>query len=289
MADVRALLAAEKQARRIQHPHLTYTHSGALLCNVCDLNVKSEQLWPGHLKSLNHRKNVQKTSEQAPISKAVKRKRAGDEVQDESSRDFEVDSRKKPKSSAESTPTLPLPPDERSPDPLNQGVAVVSNEPEPSRMSHSPAASDPAPLSVIKQPNDDQLEDELAAFERDIAPLAQPDYASATITAAPVSATELQVQQKQNPVQRREDEAEAEKEDETNRMMEEFEVMEEMEDRVKKLRARREALRGSNDQRQGSMVENVALPPLETPSALPPEIQPLEDSDNEDDEDDWYR
>ncbi|RMD44856.1 hypothetical protein DV735_g449, partial [Chaetothyriales sp. CBS 134920] len=42
-ADVRALLAAERKARRISHPLLTYTRSGQLLCNACQLNVREEQ------------------------------------------------------------------------------------------------------------------------------------------------------------------------------------------------------------------------------------------------------
>src|ERR1700755_2065588 len=79
MTDVRALLAAERQSRRISHPHLSYAKSGILLCNVCNLNVKSEALWDGHLKSANHRKNVAaQASRQASIDggtgKGVKRK-----------------------------------------------------------------------------------------------------------------------------------------------------------------------------------------------------------------------
>ncbi|RMZ81704.1 hypothetical protein DV737_g2433, partial [Chaetothyriales sp. CBS 132003] len=57
-ADVRALLAAERKARRISHPLLTYTKSGQLLCTVCQLNIKSEALWEGHLRSANHRRNA---------------------------------------------------------------------------------------------------------------------------------------------------------------------------------------------------------------------------------------
>ncbi|RMZ90391.1 hypothetical protein DV736_g2384, partial [Chaetothyriales sp. CBS 134916] len=79
--DVRALLAAERKARRISHPLLTYTKSGQLLCNVCQLNVRSEALWEGHLRSANHGKNaaskaaaVEGTEKSGGGKKGVKRK-----------------------------------------------------------------------------------------------------------------------------------------------------------------------------------------------------------------------
>jgi len=283
MADVRALLAAERHSRRISHPHLTYSKTGALTCTVCDLNIKSEQLWPGHLKSLNHRKNVQKKTE-TPVRPA-KRKIDSIEKDEEQERNYEVDSRKKPKSAPESQRhTSPAPDTERDPPPL----------PVPSEQEPQPFHSDQAPSqqqhSMPPQvpPAADVDEDEWAAFERDVADVAEPDFATATIEAAPVSAAQLAEQQRTNTVQQREDEAEAEKEDESRRMEEEFDVMEEMEDRVKKLRARREALRipdpDPEPARPGTVDAKNEVP---RGNSHPAEQAATEDSSG-DDEDDWY-
>lgn len=285
MADVRALLAAEKQSRRIFHPHLTYSKSGALTCNVCNLNIKSEQLWPGHVKSLNHRKNVQKTSVEPP--RPAKRKIESVETNDDEERNYEVDSRKKPKPASDSKPdpepelVEPIPDDIITPElPQPETSAppeVQSNGPAPSQAQ--------VPTAPIVSGNVD--EDEWAAFEREVAPLAQQDYASATIEAAPVSAAEVAAQQKTNTVQQREDEAEAEKEDESRRMEEEFEVMEEMEDRINRLRARREALRSQDS----SSRATEPIPPsniLQSDPTQQAAVTHDEPSSDEEEVDDWY-
>lgn len=283
MADVRALLAAERQSRRISHPHLAYSKTGALTCTVCDLNIKSEQLWPGHLKSLNHRKNVQKTTETP--ARPAKRKIDSIEKDEEPERNYEVDSRKKPKSAPESQRhPSPAPDPERLPAPL---PVPPEQEPQPSHSDPPPSQQqDSMPPQVPPAADVDQ--DEWAAFERDVAEVAEPDFATATIEAAPVSAAQLAEQQRTNTVQQREDEAEAEKEDESRRMEEEFDVMEEMEDRVKKLRARREALRipdpDPEPPRPGTVDAKNEVP---QGNSHPTEQAATEDSSG-DDEDDWY-
>lgn len=59
MADVRALLREQQAARRIQHPHVTYSTTGRLICLVCNLQLKSESLWAGHQRSPNHKRLLQ--------------------------------------------------------------------------------------------------------------------------------------------------------------------------------------------------------------------------------------
>ncbi|KAL2161849.1 hypothetical protein VTH06DRAFT_7633 [Thermothelomyces fergusii] len=59
MADVRALLRQQRAARRIEHPHASYTDSGKLICTVCNDHVKTESLWDGHLRSTGHRQRLQ--------------------------------------------------------------------------------------------------------------------------------------------------------------------------------------------------------------------------------------
>ncbi len=130
------------------------------------------------------------------------------------------------------------------------------------------AALDPA-IRIDSTELDPIDEDEWAAFERDLATITQAPkpssrtqedkYALATISAPAVSAAELAQRQKQTKrsqsepestakVKRRDYEAEAqeEREEEEARMTEEFAVMEEMEEKVRRLREMREKLRLKN-------------------------------------------
>ncbi|KAK4147341.1 uncharacterized protein C8A04DRAFT_34069 [Dichotomopilus funicola] len=59
MADVRALLRQQRAARRIEHPHASYSDSGKLACIVCKESIKTESLWDGHLRSAGHRQRLQ--------------------------------------------------------------------------------------------------------------------------------------------------------------------------------------------------------------------------------------
>ncbi|KAH6843344.1 hypothetical protein B0I37DRAFT_384249 [Chaetomium sp. MPI-CAGE-AT-0009] len=59
MADVRALLRQQRAARRIEHPHASYSDAGKLVCTVCSEHVKTESLWDGHLRSAGHRQRLQ--------------------------------------------------------------------------------------------------------------------------------------------------------------------------------------------------------------------------------------
>ncbi|OAP65242.1 hypothetical protein AYL99_01214 [Fonsecaea erecta] len=257
MADVRALLAAERQARRITHPHLTYTKSGMLICTVCNLNVKSEALWEGHLKSANHRRNAAQAAAQENANvnigtnagKGVKRKIEDVEDDDDDApreRDLaEIDARKKPKSRPESINVV----GDKGEGSIHAQVLPPQNE------DHDGAAKQSTPIASATEsapPTNGSTqppavdEDEWAAFEREVAPLAtaQPDYASAaTIVAAPVTTAQLQAQEEEDKRRKLETEADDEKEDEERRIEEEFDVMEEMEERVRKLREKRDALR----------------------------------------------
>ncbi|KIW49688.1 hypothetical protein PV05_11342 [Exophiala xenobiotica] len=287
MADVRALLAAERQSRRISHPHLSYTKSGMLICTICDLNVKSEALWEGHLRSANHRKNVQRAQENA--TKGTKRKIEDvDEVQEERD-ETDTDTRKKARSRPVGLNKKPTTGDVgQEPAPEQAEPEHVLNESIQQPVPSTAPAADTVDGGSTQAPAVD--EDEWASFEREVAPLAaaQPDYASATITAAPVTAEQLKQQSDEDKRHRLETEAEDEKEDEERRLEEEFEVMEEMEERVRKLREKRDALRhaaqASTDPGKGQ--------PSTTAGSLEQETRPDEadeaDEDEGADEDDWY-
>lgn len=281
MADVRALLAAERQSRRISHPHLTYSKNGALNCNICNLNIKSEQLWPGHLKSLNHRKNVQKMSSE-PV-RPQKRKIESVDVNEEEERNYEVDSRKKPKpaSPPEKEAVQPVPYEEM------ESESTLIEPPMPPVLVDHGAAQPEEQGAIPPKPSENVDEDEWAAFEREVAPLKNQDYTAAVIEAAPVSAAEISVQQKTNTLQQREEEAEAEKEDESRRMEEEFEVMEEMEDRVKRLRARREALRSQAPPSNAQPAPSIGKRQKDNLTDREQNTR-NEASSDEDDNDGWY-
>lgn len=54
MSDARALLRAQRTARRITHPHASYSSAGTLLCTLCREAVKTESLWDAHIASSSH-------------------------------------------------------------------------------------------------------------------------------------------------------------------------------------------------------------------------------------------
>lgn len=295
MADVRALLAAERQSRRVSHPHLTYTKNGALLCNVCDLNIKSEQLWTGHLKSQNHRRNVQ--NKQEPLTKSVKRKADDLDPVLNTDRDYDIASRKKPRA-VNDEPIQETDVNSEVFDSVqDSGTTGNDSNETPTELPQEDQAVSQAQRPV-KGPDQSLAtidEDEWAAFEREVAPLAQPDYSTATIEAAPISALDLEASKhEQSRQSRKEDEAEEEA-DESRRAEEEFDYMEELEERVKRLRDRREALRNTTSDAptqsahlaHTSLVEKKGQGDAVLDKSLG-ERPPNEVSSDDDEIDDWY-
>jgi zinc finger protein 830 len=295
MTDVRALLAAERQSRRITHPHLTYTKSGALMCTICNLNVKSESLWEGHLRSANHRKNVAgQASRQASAEtgKGTKRKIEDVEETNEDEGDGE-EMRKKPKSRPESMATVAATEDlETGPTLPNQAATNVD-----SLDASAEATMAPVPVSDASVPPVPAVdEDEWAAFEAEVASLKQakptPGYSSVTITAAPVTTDQLQAQEDEDRRRRLDTEAEDEKEEEAERLAEEFDVMEEMEERVRRLREKRDALRlapktvDDTGQEQPVAAESATVASEGVTEARQEEAESEDDEDEE--VDDWY-
>jgi zinc finger protein 830 len=283
MSDVRALLAAERQSRRISHPHLTYTKSGQLLCNVCQLNVKSETLWEGHLRSANHKKNA--IAAQEASSRNLKRKL--DEVAEvEDGAQVEEDGprmKKQPKSRAVSLvegmedvePLPPLPRSEKQQEVVAEGMPVSELELKPPL--NAPPSQDPrAPID----------EDEWAAFEREVVPLAQADFSAATITAAPVTAEELARRKDEERRKQLQNEAAAEREEEEERILEEVEIMEDLNEKVKKLREKREALRIAGNPRVDTGQPSSAVPDEQEEGIQDGDVEVSNESS--DDVDDWY-
>ena len=295
MADVRTLLQREREARRIQHPHLSYSKSGALTCIICNLNVKSEALWEGHLKSANHRKNLRDAATNTNGAGNGKKRKIEEVIEEENPRkrkpaedeEAEGEGRKKRQVSFQIDVTPVEDPKVIEQTDSNVLPGFVKSEATAPQPTPTPTPSPPdAPTKATTTID----EDEWAAFEAEVAPLARPqaqDYADATISAAPVSAEELAAQQAATSQRsRREQEADDEREESEQRLADEFDVMEEMEERIRRLKEKREALRVN-------VPVNPTLAPGETmveaqeEEKKPPESESESESDGED-EDDWF-
>lgn len=129
-------------------------------------------------------------------------------------------------------------------------------------------------------------EDEWAAFEREVAAPTRMSHApaavaaEATISAAPVSNEELAAQQqaeKASAGRTREAELEGEREDAARFMEEEFDEMDQLEERVRRLKHMREELRQKRAEDQTRDVPMVSEDQRTAES----------DSDEDDDDEDW--
>ena len=280
MADVRSMLRNERVARRLNHPHLTYSTSGTLVCLVCHIQLKSEALWNNHLDSNQHAMRLQRirdnalgrppgapppaetSTEQLPEPANGSKKRKAD--------DTNGDTRKKSK------PAYGAPAGFFDEEALYQDQSSDS-EPQKITKVHLRQLSDNLPPAPTKSPRKHQGqsptppttadpatvdEDEWAAFERDVAtPPPEPSAltAAATISAAPMSSAELVAQSREEAnLQKkslREVELEGEKEDAARQMEEELDEMAEFDERVKRLREKREQLRLVNTAAR-SMMHN---------------------------------
>ncbi|KAH6679153.1 hypothetical protein B0J14DRAFT_532856 [Halenospora varia] len=277
MADVRSLLKNERAARRIQHKYASYTPTGTLLCVICHLQLKSESLWDGHLRSAGHIMRVQKLEES--------QREQDQQLQPPPAPDGNKKKRKASEEGGEDTirkrtkPVNGLPEDF-----FEQGADLQMEPPVVHAMHEIQIPSRPAtPLKqspdIPKQPTVN--EDEWAAFEADIAAAEAPAVEDTVISAPAMSAAELEAQSVAEANAQRKERAEAElegdKEDAARKLEEEFDEMEGLEQRVKKLREKREALR-----KKESMI---GIPKVQT---KPVEMEENEDDeDDDDDEDDW--
>lgn len=296
MADVRSLLRAEREARRINHRHASYTKTGILYCSLCGTQLKSDAVWASHIKSDQHQAGLQRAEEK---SKGLKRK-ANDDDEDQK----EEGGRKRPKSSAGQVEGLPTGffDQRRDASPTEDGTAVHVPDDQRAREASgaadttAPAAVDAAQdaserdeavSKIDKQPQPPEQsvdEDEWAAFEREIAATEKQTRtaldalkAESAISSAPVTAEEMAAKAKEEQsVQRgrREAELEVEREEAQERMQDEFEEMEGLEERVRKLRERREALR-----RSAAVGEQEAY----APSSSPPVDEAGQESEDDSD------
>ncbi|KAG9827254.1 hypothetical protein KCU98_g14971, partial [Aureobasidium melanogenum] len=282
MADVRSLLRNERASRRINHPHANYSESGKLLCAVCNVYIKTESLWENHIKSSQHvaRLDHLRANPPPPPAPTQTRKRKAGEGDDEGRKRvkavpggfvpegfFDAAQEGADQDEGEDVDTAPAP-----------------SIPDAPVAESQPVASAPALAADVN-------EDEWAAFEREMAAAQDTSLpiigASATITAAPVTAEELATQaREEQSAQRtaREAELEADTEDAALALQQEFDEMDELDERVRRLREKREALRLSKQQ---DTLPDAPAPALNKKVPKNDEEEDDDDDDDDDEFDDW--
>ena len=298
MADARSLLRNERAGRRINHPQASYTESGKLMCTICNAFIRTESLWSNHLKSTQHSLRLQSSKDASTDQYSKKRK----------AETTENDERKRLKI-----------PDEGDADGIEGVSYAVGDELEnveeginiTSEAASIVAASGhsiPGDQAAPQQVEEDDAEWE--AFQRDLIETHERsrenhEHATGvTISAAPMSAEEIAAQaREEQSVQgrgHREAEIEAEREDAARALEDEFQEMEDLEERVRKLREKREMLRGglnptSNVAHGSQIAERLSggriRPSGESPAASS-EVRAIQDEDDDDqdgddDFDDW--
>jgi hypothetical protein len=159
----------------------------------------------------------------------------------------------------------------------------VTPTPAPQESAPAPDTQPLEPPKAVNPPLDAAAEAELDAFLNEIAvekpmPPPQTTYSGAVIEAAPMTVAQIAAQAREDQSAqrvRRDEEMEGEKEDAARALEDEFEEMEGLEERVKKLREQREALRSKSGK------------PVEAEVVAPEVPQPEEDGDSESDDEDW--
>ncbi|CAI6331843.1 unnamed protein product [Periconia digitata] len=157
-----------------------------------------------------------------------------------------------------------------------------------------PAAEPDAQLTIISNPppQDTAANDELDAFMNEMDQVAETQqksvniYSGAVIESAPMTAAEIAAQAREEQSAQRarlDEELEGEHDDAARALQDEFEEMDGLEDRVRRLREQREALRNKP-------TEVAAVVPDTTqPTTQPKEEQDEggSESDDDDEDEDW--
>lgn len=265
MADVRALLRAERANRRVTHPQASYTKD-KLLCNLCDLPIKSEAAWQSHLHSTGHTLRLNRMQEV------------------EVTRKTESESGSK-KRKAE---TLDSP----APDERKKARPTIDEEDAVDLHVKAPTIGMPSSTAIAEV-----FDDEYAAFEREMAELdsapAVPSalYAAATISAAPMSAADVAAQAREEQSAqrgRRDAEIEDEREDAVRLLEDELNEMEGLEERVRKLRERRDLLKHRSRQAsKGGELGGETVIATENPHDETINDDDADDEEDDEDPDEW--
>jgi zinc finger protein 830 len=277
--DPRALLRAARKERRVTHPHASYASTGNLLCNLCEVPIKSQAAWGAHLHSTGHTLRLSREQDAAIARKVEtgngKKRKAGSS---EDGKESDGEDRKRVKAS-----------DVKIAAPVQQVAAESVIAP----------ALVPAPTSANdEQAEMDALEADLAALERESR--ANAAVVSNTISAPAQTAEDIAAQAREEQSAqrgRRDIELEEEKEEAARALEEEFAEMQTLENRVKKLREKRELLRAGKLEQaiEGAKVvagedggggANGAVDVIQTEEKSV--VNGEQDDENEDDDDEEF-
>jgi zinc finger protein 830 len=327
MADVRSLLRNERNARRISHPHATYSTTGTLVCLVCHIQLKSESLWNGHLRSAQHAMRLQRIRDgtlgrppgaPAPESQQVDHEEEEDAEDSEPAKTTsnqtngisvaksnkrkadDGEERVRKRSRADGLPEgffdEGAPNDSETTPPQTSKTSSISGQ--EIQLPSRPATPLKAPeVTMVPKPAMVD-EDEWAAFEADIAAAEASAVENVVISAPAMSAAELVAKSKEEEIaqkkERQEAELEGDKEDAARKLEDEFEEMEALEERIRKLKEKREALRlkASGSKTAVSTLPQEAPPPKLDAAGINGKPEDGDDDDededeDEDDDDDW--
>lgn len=275
MADARVLLRQQRASRRIEHPHAAYTDGSKLLCTLCREPIKAEGLWDSHVAGEKHRRRLldARAPDGGEAAGAAKRKQSDDGGDDEDAvtrkrsrpaiavatgRDREGSEVRDSGKEALTPPGLVR----RASTTPSHGVElqIPSRPATPSRPSTSRQPSNGTPAPPLPPPLPPQKHDidesEWAAFEADMAAESAP-YANDAVISAPAMTAEQSAATAAAAAAQAKAQAdvdlEAEREEATRAMEDEFADMHELEERVRRLKEKREALRqrGSHGAGQG--------------------------------------
>ena len=306
MTDVRSLLRNERASRRIVHPQATYSTTGTLVCLVCHIQLKAESQWEKHLLSAQHTMRVQRirdgTLGRPPgpppsvgesLNGGGKKRKADDGEERAKKRrvQFEESIPKEP-IEGESVAAADSDQDGQDREGSTATTALITQPlPELSTVPPTPSihATNNTRSDNLSTTNNHQAidEDEWAAFEREVAtppPITSVLTSEATISAAPLSATEIAAQDREQASLQKKERMEAviegEKEDAARRLEDEFEEMAGLEEKLRRLREQREALR-----KQIKWVDEDAR--MMSEEGNDADVDHGDESASEDDDDEW--
>ncbi|KAF2860620.1 hypothetical protein K470DRAFT_69032 [Piedraia hortae CBS 480.64] len=231
--DVRSLLRAEHNNRRIVHPNAIYTADGKLHCTVCAAPVPSTS-WKAHLHSAAHLKH-QSVELNPPTTEAKHEVRDRDLSPVKKKRKLEISSPEVAHVEQKRVKASP---------PWGDNVEeeVLKELPQ---QTAQPREADEGPMQA----------EELAAFEAELALMEDHQDKTAldveaTISAKPLSAEEIAAKATEEQSQQRTKtdlDIEGEREDALRAIEEELDTMEILDLRVKKLKERRAKLMKSKE------------------------------------------
>lgn len=239
-------------------------------------------MWDSHVRSAGH-VNALKQAQKAAAEPSNRKRKATEE---------QTHSRKKSRNDGfpEDAPEV----EGTDADVAGPEVAVAEESPQQELEPDLEATVEmPPPPKPAEQADIDEAE--WAAFERDVA-TPPPDLrpppeviANAKIVAKPVTAEELRAQAQEAAASKRElreAEVEGEKEDATRALEDEFDEMEALEQRVRRLREQRDALRQGSGSMGGPEPVTGKVQAAAPRKELPPEGE-SEDDDDDEEEDEW--